>query len=225
LRNRIWVLLVFVGVLAATSWAQFENKPGFSRWSFDAGGGFGIGRGAVGSFVGNSFFGEGGAGMNVSRMFGFNAEYMYYDLTVRQNVALGQGLQTTSGALQAMSLNGIVHPPVRLGRYAAYGIFGVGFYDRRETSSTGIVGLGNPLPCQPSWVWWDIQCNAKGDVAFPQRLGELTKVAGGYNFGGGITYDLNRWHKAKVFGEFRYHKAYQSDVKTIVMPFSVGLRW
>ena len=137
MRNRIGLLLVFMGVLATAGWAQFENKPSFPRFNFDAGGGFGIGRGAVGSFVGNSFFGEGGAGMNFSRMFGVNAEYMYYDLTVRPNVALNQRLQTTSGALHSVSLNGIVHPPVRLGRYAAYGIFGLGFYDRRETSSTG----------------------------------------------------------------------------------------
>jgi len=228
LRNRIGLLLVFMGVLATVAWAQFENKPSFPRFNFDAGGGFGIGRGAAGSFAGNSFFGVGGAGMNFSRIFGFNAEYMYYDLTVRPSVALGQDLQTTSGALHAISLNGIVRPPVRLGRYGAYGIFGVGFYDRRETSSTGTVGLGNPVLCQPSWVWWDIQCRVTPTgsyVAFPQSLGELTKVAGGYNFGGGITYDLNRWHKAKVFGEFRYHKAYQSDVETTVMPISVGIRW
>jgi opacity protein-like surface antigen len=217
------LLLFFLGVLASAAWAQIENKPSFPRFNFDAGGGYGIGRGAAGSFAGNSFFGEGGAGVNFSRIFGFNAEYMYYDLTVRPNVALNQGLQTTSGALHAVSLNGIVRPPVRLGRYSAYGIFGVGFYDRRETSSTAAVF--QDAPCRPVWVWWDIQCNPKGNVTFTQSLGTLSKVAGGYNFGGGITYDLNRWHKAKVFGEFRYHKAYQSDVETIVMPISVGLRW
>ena len=222
MRNRIWLLLVFTSVLATAAWAQFENKPSFPRLNFDAGGGFGIGRGAAGSFAGNSFFGEGGAGVNFSRMFGVNAEYMYYDLTVRPSVALAQDLQTTSGALHAVSLNGIVRPPLRLGRYAAYGIFGVGFYDRRETSSTGPLSLN--AQCKPSWVWWDIQC-LKNSVVPGQSLGELSKVAGGYNFGVGITYDLNRWHKAKVFGELRYHKAYQSDVQTIVIPISVGFRW
>ena len=228
MRNRIGVLLLMMAFFATAAWAQFENKPSFPRFNFDVGGGFGIGRGAVGSYAGNSFFGVGGGGMNFSRMFGVNTEYMYYDLTVRPSVALNQDLQTTSGALHAVSLNGIVRPPVQLGRYSAYGIFGVGFYDRRETSSTGSVGLENPQLCYPSWIWWDIQCRVTPTgiyTAFPQSLGELTKVAGGYNFGGGITYDLNRWHKAKVFGEFRYHKAYQSDVQTVVIPISVGLRW
>lgn len=225
MRNRIGLLLLMMAFFATAARAQFENKPGFPRFNFDAGGGFGIGRGAAGSFAGNSFFGVGGGGMNFSRMFGVNAEYMYYDLTVRPGVALNQHLQTTSGALHAVSLNGIVRPPVQLGRYSAYVVFGVGFYDRRETSSSG--PIAPDTPCQPSWVWWDIQCigTGYGHVAPGQSLGELTKVAGGYNFGGGITYDLNRWHKAKVFGELRYHKAYQSDVQTVVIPISVGLRW
>ena len=38
-----------------------------------------------------------------------------------------------------------------------------------------------------------------------------------------MTYSLGRWHHAKLYGEFRYHKAYQSDVQTIVWPLTVGL--
>jgi len=30
---------------------------------------------------------------------------------------------------------------------------------------------------------------------------------------------------AKLFLEWRYHRAYQSDSKTVVMPVTVGLRW
>jgi len=236
LRNRSWLLLVVVGLFAASACAQFEGKPSFPRFNFNVGGGYGIGRGDVGSFVGNSFFGVGGAGMNFSRLFGFSGEYMYYDLTIRPSVALGQQLQTTSGTLHAISLNGIARVPYTLGRYGAYGIFGVGFYDRRE--STSVPSL-KPYaqPCQPTWVdWWDIYCvGGVGGYTPPQNpiypksgvqdMGTLSKIAGGYNFGGGITYRLNRWHNAKVYGEFRYHKAYQSDVQTIVWPISVGLRW
>jgi hypothetical protein len=32
-------------------------------------------------------------------------------------------------------------------------------------------------------------------------------------------------HDAKLYAEFRYHKAYHSDVETIVWPITVGLRW
>ena len=63
------------------------------------------------------------------------------------------------------------------------------------------------------------------ETSLEQNLGSLSKIAGGYNWGGGVTYSLGRWHHAKVYGEFRYHKAYQSDVETVVWPLTVGLRW
>ncbi len=52
-----------------------------------------------------------------------------------------------------------------------------------------------------------------------------SKVAGGFNYGGGLTYRLNHLHNAKLYLEWRYHRAYQSDGKTIVMPVTVGFRW
>ena len=58
-----------------------------------------------------------------------------------------------------------------------------------------------------------------------QALSSLSKDAGGFNYGVGVTYPLNALNKAKVFLEFRYHRAYQSDGQTIVMPITVGLRW
>lgn len=222
MRNRTLVLLVFVGMMATSALAQFEGQPRYPRFNFNAGGGYGIGRGDVGSFVGNSFFGVGGAGVNFGRVFGVSGEYMYYDLGIRQNVRETQGLQSTSGSLQSFSLNGIVRPPYSVGKLSAYGIFGVGFYDRRVSSTTGQLNAG--APCEPSWVWWDIYCPGKL-TPYQQNLGSFSKIAGGYNWGGGVTYSLGRWHHAKVYGEFRYHKAYQSDVQTVVWPLTVGLRW
>lgn len=235
MRNRAWLVPAFLGFLVASALAQFEGRPSFSRWNFNVGGGYGVGRGDVGSFVGNSFFVVGGAGMNFSRLFGFSGEYMYYDLGIRPSVAQNQGLQRTSGSLQSESLNGIVRVPYRLGNWGAYGIFGVGFYDRRVSTSTPFVEP--EAICQPSWVWWDVYCvgGYNGGYTPPpnplypksgtQYMGAMSKIAGGYNYGGGLTYRLNRWHNAKIYGEFRYHKAYQSDVQTIVWPLSIGLRW
>jgi len=160
--------------------------------------------------------------MNFSRMFGFNAEYMYYDLPIRQSVAQSQNLNDTSGSLTAISLNGIVRPPVSLAKLGVYGIFGVGFYRRSVSSSTGpIYAL---TACQPSWVWWDIVC-VNGQTQTEQHLASFSKDAGGYNFGGGLTYPLHHFHNAKWFLEYRYHKAYHSDVQTVVWPATVGLRW
>lgn len=223
--NRTLFFLVFMGVVVASGSAQEEGQRNFPRFNFNVGGGYGIGRGDVAGFVGNSFHGTAGAGWNFSRLFGVDAEYMYYDLPIRPSVANRQGLGNANASLNVVSLNGIVRPPYHFGRYGFYGIFGVGFYDRNTYSSTGSVNLAL---WQPSWRWWDIYCAGQPcyvPASPPQSLGTFTKIAGGYNMGGGLTYSLNRWHHAKVYAEFRMHHPYFSDSSMGAWPFTVGLRW
>jgi hypothetical protein len=229
LRTHSWLkfallVLALMGSLVASSWAQFEGKSSVPRFNYNVGGGFGWGRGDVSSFVGDSYVAVAGAGMNFTRMFGFNGEYMYYDLTPKTSVADTQHLGSANGSLQSFSLNGLVRPHYKFVGISGYGIFGVGFYDRRVSSTTGRINPGSY--CQPSWIWWDIYCvNNLTPSPNSQYLGDVSKIAGGYNFGGGATYPLKRWHNAKVYAEFRYHHAYQSDVVTTVVPITVGLRW
>jgi len=224
-RNRTLFFLIFFGLVVALAGAQTEEKRNYPRFNFNFGGGFGDGRGDVGSFVGNSLEATGGAGWNFNKIFGVDAEYMYYDLPIRPSVAKSQQLGSANASLNVVSLNGIVRIPYKVGRYGAYGIFGVGFFDRNTYSNTGPLQPGTR--CQPSWTWWDVYCTGLppfvGDAN--QSLGSLTKVAGGYNFGGGITFDLNRWRRAKLYVEFRVHKPYFSDSEMSVWPFTVGLRW
>src|SRR5882762_11118022 len=85
LRNRILFLLVFCALITSAS-AQLD----FNRFNFTVGGGLGIGRGEVASFVGNSYHGVAGGGVNFSRMFGVDAEYMYYELGLRPSVGQSQ---------------------------------------------------------------------------------------------------------------------------------------
>jgi Outer membrane protein beta-barrel domain len=218
LRKRTLLWVIFWGLSIASAGAQSN----FPRYNFDVGGGYGIGRGDVGKFVGNSFQIEAGVGMNFNRMFGFNAEYMYYNLNLRPSVANGQSINNASGYMNSWSLNGLVRSPYHLGDWGAYGIFGVGFYQRIVSSTTGPIPAGST--CQPAWVWWDIYC-VNGFVLTQQSLRSNTKVAGGYNFGGGITRRLHHWHNTSLFVEFRYHRAYTSDTQTSVMPISAGFRW
>jgi hypothetical protein len=221
--NRTLFFVICFGLLAALAGAQTEERA-FPRFNFNVGGGFGIGRGDVGSFVGNSFQGTVGGGLNVNKIFGVSAEYMYYNLDFRPSVADHQSLGTANGSLNAISLNGIVKSPYHLGPYGAYGILGVGFYVRNTYSNTGPLQPG--AVCQPAWIWWDIYCVNNFVPASPeQSLGSYTKIAGGYNFGGGLTYSMSRWHHAKIYAEFRYHKQYFSDVETSEWPITVGLRW
>jgi hypothetical protein len=219
LRKRTLLWMIFAAISIGSAAAQ---TPTFPRYNFDVAGGIGLGRGDVGRFVGDSYQFEAGAGLNFNRMFGFNAEYMYYNLDLKQSVANGQSINNASGHMNSWSLDGLVRAPVHLGDWGAYGIFGVGFYQRVVSSTTGLIHAG--ATCQPAWIWWDIYCPA-GFVLTNQYMGSNTKVAGGFNVGGGITYRLHRFHNANLFGEFRYHRAYTSDTETSMMPISVGFRW
>jgi len=219
LRNRILLSFVFCGLVASAS-----AQSNFNRYTFNAGGGLGIGRDEVAAFVGNSPQFTVGGGMNFTRIFGADAEYMYYDLGLRPSVSQSQSLPDASGHMQSISLDGIVNVPRHLGRLGAYGIFGVGFY-RRSVSLAHSQLLEPPLTCQPTWTrWWGINC-INGGVVTPQTISSFSKDAGGFNYGGGITYRLNHLHHSKLYIEYRYHRAYQSDGQTIVSPITVGLRW
>jgi len=209
-------------MIVASAWAQSDEQPKFPRYNFNVGGGLGIGQGVVANFVGNSFQATGGAGLNFNRIFGVSGEYMYYNLDMRPYVQNTQYLPHEKGSLNAVSLNGLVRSPYHLGRFGTYGIFGVGFY-RRSVSTHQTLPPG--AICQPAWVWWGIYCQTGQIQDTTVTLGSFSKIAGGYNYGGGITYNLNRWHKAKIYAEWRHQKAYHSDVQTVVWPVTVGLRW
>jgi hypothetical protein len=221
LRNRTFAFLLLAGIGVAPALAQ---EPAFPKYNFNVGAGLGIGQGAVSDFVGNSFEVTAGAGMNLNHIFGVNAEYMYYNLNLRSYVADHQDLPNATGSMNSVSVNGIVRSPYHLGRWGAYGIFGVGFY-RRSESTHQVLPVGSL--CQPAWVWWDVYCtgNPPSVQNSPVTLSSFSKIAGGYNYGGGLTYNLNHFHKSKVYFEWRYHKAYFSDVQSVVWPVTVGLRW
>ena len=215
--NRLLLALTICGLIATAS-AQSD----FNRFNFNVGGGLGIGRSYVGAFVGNSYHGVVGGGINLSRMFGVDAEYMYYDLGLRPSVSQNQSLPDASGHLNAISLNGIVNVPKHFGKFHAYGIFGIGFYQRSVSARSQLLAPGTI--CQDAWVrWWDVNC-INGAIQSPQTMSSNSRDAGGFNYGGGVTYPLKRLH-SKLYVEGRYHRAYQSDGKTIVLPITVGLRW
>ena len=221
LRIRILCFVVFLGFSIPTASAQSN----FPRFNFNVGGGLGIGRGDVGKFVGGSYFGEVGGGLNLSRTFGFNGEYMYYDLPLKPSL-VQLGIPDAKGHLHAVTLNGIVRSPWTIGGLGAYGIFGVGFYQRSVSARS------EPLPtgtvCLEPFVWWGIHCVGTGNgsrVSPDQTLSSFSKDAGGFNFGAGVTYRLKHTHGAKVYVEARYHRAYHSDVQTTFFPVAVGLRW
>jgi hypothetical protein len=217
LSNRILSLLVFCGLIASAS-----AQSNFNRFNFTVGGGLGIGRGDVNSFVGKSYQGVAGGGVNFNRMFGVDAEYMYYDLGFKPSVIQSQSLPGQRGNMQSISLDGIVTVPRHFGKWSAYGIFGVGFYRRSVSANSQFIGSNTIY--EPAWKWWDLKRDVNGKL-ISQTISSNSKDAGGFNYGGGVTYRFNHFPHAKVFIEGRYHRAYHSDGQTIVMPITVGLRW
>ena len=221
--HRVVCFVAFFGLSIATASAQSTLK----RFNFNVGGGLGIGRGDVGKLVGASPHGEAGFGMNVSRRFGFDAEYMYYDLPLKPSVIQNQFLLPGAGGnVQSGTLNGIVKMPF-FGR--AYGIFGVGWYQRNVSNRREPLSPGTA--CQPAWRWWDLTCVASsnfGPSVIPnspaQAISSNSKGAGGFNAGAGVTYPFKRLH-AKWYLEARYHRAYHSDGQTSFIPVTIGLRW
>jgi hypothetical protein len=216
-------LLVFCGLITSAS-AQLDSaQSDFNRFNFTVGGGLGLGRGEVRRFVGNSYEGVVGGGVNFSSMFGVDAEYMYYDLGLRPSVSQSAHLNGVSGNMQSVSLDGIVTVPRHYGKLGAYGIFGVGFYRRSVSANSQVLQFD--ATCQEAWArWWGINC-VNNQVQPQQTLSSYSKDAGGFNFGGGVTYRLSRFYNTKLFIEGRYHRAYHSDGQTIVFPITVGLRW
>ncbi len=220
--HRISLAIIFLCLFICALSAPASAQSDFSRFNYTAGGGLGIGRTYVAAFVGDSFHGVAGGGINFNRLVGMDVEYMYYDLSFRPSVRSNQSIADASGKLQSISLNAIINVPKHYNKLGAYGIFGAGFYRRSVSTRRQLLTPGTV--CQEAWVrWWDVNCTGN-IILTPQTLSSNDKDAAGFNYGGGITYPIAHLH-SKLFIEVRYHHAYQSDVKTTVVPITVGLRW
>jgi hypothetical protein len=218
LSKRILCLLAACGMFIASA----SGQATLNRFTFSAGGGPGFNFSDASKFANNSYNVVVGGGMNFSRMFGARAEYMYYNLPIKQSVIDQQGLPGASAHEHAVTINGTFTYPLH-SSWGFYGIAGVGWY--RRTASANSHTLTTNTVCQPAWVWWGITCGTNGLVSPEQTLSSLSSDAGGFNVGGGVTYRVKRLGRARAFAEARYHRAYQSDSHTSVLPLTFGLRW
>jgi hypothetical protein len=207
-------LLAFCGLGIAAASAQT-----FNRFNFNVGGGFGGAVGDVGKFTGTSYNGVAGGGLNFSRAIGVKAEYMYFNLGFKDSVKANQSVPGATGHVQSATLNLFYNFPLQ-DKFAVYAIGGGGWYQRSVDAHSHLL-VKNSL-CEPAWALWGITCT-NGILTTDQTLSSHSVNGGGYNFGGGITYRLNR--QTKIYVEGRYHHANTSDKRTSVFPVTVGLRW
>ena len=210
------LLLVLCG-MAIPSAAQK-----FNRFNFNVGGGFGGALGDVSKFTGSSYHGAVGGGLNLSRNIGVRAEYMYFNLAFKDSIKNQQSLPDATGRLQSATLNLFWRFPLD-NKLDVYAIGGGGWYQRQVEARSQFLPAGTV--CQPAWQLWAIECTngSSGLVDPAQTLSSHTVSAGGYNFGGGFSYRIQK--KMRVYVEGRYHRAKTSDLTTTVFPVTVGLRW
>jgi len=214
LRKGILFLLAFCGLGIGAASGQT-----FNRFNFNVGGGFGGALGDVGKFTGVSYNGVAGGGLNFSRAIGVKAEYMYFNLGFKDSVKANQDVLDATGHVQSATLNLFYNFPLQ-DKIAVYAIGGAGWYQRSVEARRELLVKG--AVCQPAWELWGITCT-NGLLSTDRILSSNTVSGGGYNFGGGFTYRLNR--KAKIYVEGRYHHANTSDKRTSVFPVTMGLRW
>jgi len=205
--------LTVLGVLASAAHAQEQND--YTRVSFNIGGGFSTPRGDLGQFVNTGANFVVGGGLNFTRFFGANSEFMWSDLPINQTTKNFLGTPGASARQYAWTFNPIVHFP--LGHHVgAYVIGGIGWYHRSGETTTP----GTGVICDPYWSWW-YGCSI-GTVNFV--TGSRSANSFGENIGGGFTFRLGESH-AKLYAEVRYHHAGYNRVSTQILPVTFGIRF
>jgi opacity protein-like surface antigen len=218
LSKRLFLLLGFCVLFFAAASAQ-QQPP---RFTFNAGGGLGLNRGAIGSYTSSSYHGVAGGGVNLSRLFSLDAEYMYYNLPFKSvYTKTPQGLPGAKANVQSATLNVIVNVPLH-SRWGLYGVGGFGGY--RRTASAKQTLLYDGTYCQDVYVFWNVLCTTSGNVVKGnQTVTSRTTTAGGYNLGGGLSYRIGS--RLKLYAEARYHRTNNRDIRTQIIPVTLGVRW
>jgi hypothetical protein len=210
--------LIVVGMLSSARAQSSSQGPSgeteYSKWLFNIGGGVGFPLGDISNFVNDGGNFVIGGGMNFSRWFGIDTEYMWHDLPINSRTKALLTTPDASARQHAWTFNPIVH--LEGHKLGAYLIGGIGWYHR--SGETTVPGVG--VVCDPYWSWW-FGCTL-GQVNFV--TGSRSSNAFGENIGGGITYRLGESH-AKFYTEVRYHHAGYNRVSTQLLPLTFGIRW
>jgi hypothetical protein len=208
---RRFCILFIYGLLTLPSSAQGFN--------FNIGGGPGFPLGTTSDFAHTSYNFVVGGGPNLVPHVKLNGEFMFHGLPVQQNIINQLGFSDVKGRLYSLTGNLIVGHSIG-GRKNAYLIGGGGWYRRTIEAKQTVLSIGEV--CEP-WWWWDAQC-VNGIITSEVTVGSRTSSAGGFNLGGGLTFQLGE-SSANFYAEVRYHRAFTRNVETSVLPLTLGIRW
>ena len=213
LRLRLFLAMMTVfGMLAS---AHGQEQSDYTRFNFNIGGGVSFPQGDLGNFVNDGANFVVGGGVNFSRIFGVDSEFMWSDLPINSATKALLATPGASARQYAWTFNPILHLP--LGHHVgAYVIGGIGWYHRSGETTTP----GTGVVCDPYWSWW-YGCTI-GTVNFV--TGSRSANSFGENIGAGLTFRLGESH-AKIYAEARYHHAGYNRVATQLVPVTFGIRW
>jgi len=190
-----------------------------SPWNFTIGGGIGFPQSTADKFVNNGANFVIGGGPNIRRYLSLDAEFMWHDLPIKQDVVRALGVPDGSARIYSVTMNAIVPIPTH-GKMGFYAIGGGGWYHRSGelTAPTYVPGT----VCPPFYLWW----GGCIDGLFPGKLvlASSSSSAWGGNVGGGITYRIGT-SGFKIYSEVRYHHAPHKEIETDLLPITLGLRW
>jgi hypothetical protein len=206
------ISIVFIYVLLTMpSWAQGFN--------FNIGGGPGFPLGKTSDFAHTSYNFVAGGGPNLFPHVKLNAEFLFQGLPVQHNIVHQLGLSKVKGRLYSLTGNLMIGSSIG-GRKNAYLIGGGGWYRRTIEAKQTVLSVGEV--CEP-WWWRDAQC-VNGITTSEVTVGSRTSSAGGFNLGGGLTFQLGE-SSANFYTEVRYHRAFTRNAETSVLPLTFGIRW
>src|SRR5689334_21668411 len=103
MRLKALLFLVWIVLLVDSGFGQE-----FNRWNFTIGGGIGFPQSTSASFVNNGANFVVGAGPNLRKFLGLDAEFMWHDLPVKRNVINALQVPDASARLYSVTFNGIV---------------------------------------------------------------------------------------------------------------------
>lgn len=210
-----FALLSCITVALATS--VIAQNTSESRLTLNGGAGYTIMTGDSGNRLKDGWNVTVGAGYKVNDTFRITGEYSYFGLGVTDAVLIA--LRVPDGKANVISITGqSVFTFGENSTVGGYAIGGGGAYRRYVEFSrptTAAINITDP--------WWGYD----GPIVVSANtvIGSISSWGGGFNFGGGITFRLSSDSDVRIFAEYRYHRAYTSNLVTQLMPITFGLRW
>ena len=193
------------------------NSDGSRKYSFFAGGGFGLPTGGTHNYLTTGYGFQVGASRNLNKRFGVAVQFDYdhfgfqtntlnnqlaiYQFLGFQNGYSGYGGTGSGSSSLIQQVGGSSHvwsfsldPKYTFyegGNFGAYGVVGVGFYHKTANFTTPGVGqFCTYYGCFP--------------VAANQTIDKYTSNAPGFSAGFGVTYKPSRFANERFFAEAKY---------------------